>query len=107
MVEYASRLDLTFSSLSDPTRRDILRRVSKRELSVSEIARSYDITLAAISKPLMVLEKAQLIHKRRDGKQQFIALSPPAFKEASLYLQHYKKQWEQRLDRLEELLKEK
>ena len=108
MVEYKSSagLDSIFGSLAGPTRRDILRRVSRHELSVSEIARSYDMTLAAISKHLMVLENARLIRKHRKGKQQFIALSLPAFKEASHFLRHYQKLWEERLDRLEELLKE-
>jgi DNA-binding transcriptional ArsR family regulator len=111
MVEYQShsqsQLDLTFSSLSDPTRRDILRRIQKKELTVSEIAKSYEMSLAAISKHLMVLEKAKLIEKHRKGRQQFIALSPPALKDASEYLKRYKDLWERRLDRLEELLKEK
>ena len=103
MVEY--KLNEVFSSLADPTRRDILNRISKKELSVSEIAAPYDQTLAAISKHLKVLEKAKLVTKRRNGKQQFVSLSPPALKEASRYLEHYTKLWEVRLDRLEDYLR--
>lgn len=107
MVEHKPTLDTIFGSLSDRTRRDILRRVAKKELSVNEIAQSYDLTVAAISKHLMVLQRAKLVRKRRRGKQQFVALSPPAFKDASRYLEQYKRLWEDRLDRLEALLKEK
>jgi DNA-binding transcriptional ArsR family regulator len=106
MVEYSFRLDSVFGSLADATRRDILRRVGKKELSVGELAEPYDLTLAAISKHLKVLEKAKLIKKCRRGKQQFVSLSPPAFNEASRYLEQYRKMWEERLGRLEKYLKD-
>lgn len=105
MVECSERLDSIFSSLADPTRRDILRRVAEEELSVSEIAEPYDLTIAAVSKHLIILEKAELIKKRRKGKQQFVHLAPGTIKEAEEYLQDYKKFWETRLDSLEEYLK--
>ncbi len=102
MVEY--KLDLVFNSLADPTRRDILNRVSQKELSVGEIASPYHMTFAAISKHLKVLEKAELIIKRREGKQQFIQASPPALKSAAEYLERYRELWEKRFDRLDKLL---
>lgn len=100
MVELETRLDLIFGSLADTTRRDILRRVAGLELSVGEIASSYDISLAAVSKHLVVLEKAGLITKRRDGKQQIASLSPAAVTDASSHLERYRDIWESRLDRL-------
>jgi DNA-binding transcriptional ArsR family regulator len=106
MVEHTLNLDYIFNSLADPTRRDILKRVAKKELSIGEIAEPYDLTFAAVSKHLKVLEKAQLITKHREGKQQLVALSPPAFKDAAQYLEWYKNMWEERFDRLEKLLKE-
>ena len=105
MVKYSPELDSVFKSLADPTRRDILRRVSRCELSVSEVAAPYDLTIAAISKHLKVLEEAKLIHKRKHGKQHLVTLSPPALKDASRYLAHYQIFWEKRLDRLEVLLR--
>lgn len=104
MVEYTINLDLVFGSLSDPTRRDILRRVSQKELSISDIARPYDLTLAAISKHLKILEKARLVIKRREGKQQFVQASPAALKNASDYLEYYRQLWEESFDALEDLL---
>jgi DNA-binding transcriptional ArsR family regulator len=98
MVEYT--LDNTFAALADPTRRDILLRLSAVELSVGEIAKFYDLTFAAISKHLKVLERASLIIKRRRGKQQMVSLAPQAFADASEYLDWYRQFWEQRLDAL-------
>ena len=107
MVECNPGLDLVFGSLADVTRRDIVRRVAERELSVGEIASSYDISLAAVSKHLVVLERARLIAKRRQGKLQIASLSPPALLEASAHLERYRDIWESRLDRLETYLEQK
>ena len=104
MVEHSARLDLVFGSLADATRRDILRRVAGREMSVGEIAWSYDISLAATSKHLVVLEKARLVTKRREGKLQLVSLSPPALSDAEKHLERYRDIWERRLDRLEKYL---
>lgn len=101
MVEYSLSLDNIFSSLADPTRRDILQRLSDGELSVSQIAKSYDLTLAAISKHLKVLEKARLVIKRRAGKQQIVSLSPETLADALQYLEWYGKFINDRYDSLE------
>jgi DNA-binding transcriptional ArsR family regulator len=105
MVEYALSLDSIFSSLADPTRRDILRRLINSELSISEIAKPYDLTFSAISKHLKVLEKAQLIIKQRRGKEQMVQVSPLALKDAAEYLENYRLLWDERFQRLDKLLK--
>jgi DNA-binding transcriptional ArsR family regulator len=104
MVDHQVRLNSIFGSLADTTRRDILRRVARQELSVGEIASSYDISLAAVSKHLFVLEKARLITKRRQGKLQLVGLSPATLTDASKHLERYRDIWESRLDRLEQYL---
>jgi DNA-binding transcriptional ArsR family regulator len=101
MVEYTLSLDSIFGSLADPTRRDILRRLSDQELSVSEIAEPYSLSFAAVSKHLKILEKAQLIIKRRVGKQQLAHLSPVALKDATEYLQFYQRFMDERYNDLE------
>lgn len=106
MVEYTLSLDSIFGSLADPTRRDILQRVSNEELSVSEIAFPYDLTLAAVSKHLKILEKAKLIIKNRRGKQQFVQLAPQALKDADEYLEQYRRVMTARFDSLEQYLNE-
>lgn len=104
MVNQSLQLSLIFGSLSDPTRRDILTRVARKMLSITELAEPYDMSLAAVSKHVRVLEEAKLVTKRRKGKQQFIVLSPGAVKNASHYLSRYEKLWNNRLDSLEQYL---
>ena len=105
MVEYSLSLDEVFGSLADPTRRDILSRTSLSELSVSEIAAPYDISLAAVSKHLKILEKAKLIVKRRRGKQYLVQAAPFAFKDAAEYLEQYGKLLNERMDSLENYIR--
>ena len=105
MVEYSFPLDSIFSSLADPTRRDILERVALGELTVSEIALPYDMSLAAVSKHLKILERAKLIIKRRRGKEQLVSMDAQGLADANRYLEQYKQLWEQRLDSLDEYLK--
>ncbi|MEK7673210.1 MAG: metalloregulator ArsR/SmtB family transcription factor [Patescibacteria group bacterium] len=105
MVECTLNLDSIFGSLADPTRRDILKRLMKKEeMSVTEVAKPYKMTFAAISKHLQILEKAKLVIKQRFGKQQVVQLSPTTLKEANDYLGTYKKLWEDRFDALDDYL---
>ena len=105
MVEQAYQLNAVFGSLSHPTRRDILKRVAKQSLSVSEIASCYGLTFAGIAKHLSILDRAKLITKKRQGKEQIVSLSPPALAFANDYLQNFSKLWEGRLDSLDTYLK--
>jgi len=105
MVEQSNELDSVFGSLSDPTRRDILRKVSKKNMSVGEIAMHYTLTFAAVAKHLDVLHRAKLINKHRRGKEQIVSISPHTLAAASKYLETYKQQWENRLDSLDKYLK--
>lgn len=106
MVEYSLQLDSVFGSLADPTRRDILKRVARSELTVSQIAYPYDMSLAAVSKHLKILQKARLIVKRRKGKEQMVGLAPQTIADAAEYLQWYRGFMEDRLDSLENYLKD-
>jgi DNA-binding transcriptional ArsR family regulator len=105
MVERLAGLDDIFHSLSDPTRRDILYRVMQCELSVGELVEKYNVSFAAISKHLKVLEKAKLIRKRKEGKKYMVGLAPEALKEADTYLEQYRLIWEDRYSKLDLLLK--
>lgn len=106
MVEYVSELDSIFGSLADPTRRDILARVARAEFSVGELVKFYDMSFAAISKHLKVLEHANLITKRKEGKKHMVALAPGALKSADDYLEQYRQMWQSRFDNLEKLINE-
>lgn len=101
----ATELDTIFGALADPTRRDILRRVSTHQLTISQLAERYNLTFAAVSKHLMVLEKAKLIIKRKIGRKQYVQASPAGLKDADEYLEFYRRQWQDRLDSLGDYLK--
>lgn len=98
------QLDTIFRSLSDPTRRDILERVGKREWSVGELAEPYDMSLAAVSKHLGVLEDANLIIRRKQGRSYFVSLRSDTLQEANAYLEKYRRIWESRYKKLDSLL---
>ena len=107
MVEQQAHLDLVFASLSNSTRRDILHRVAARELSVGEIAASYDMSFAAVAKHIAVLEKARLVTKRSAGRMHIARFLPATLTDASSHLERYRDIWESRLDRLEAYLETK
>lgn len=106
MVEYTFQLDDIFGCLADPTRRDILSRVAKAEYSVGELVQKYDVSFAAISKHLKVMERAKLVVKRKEGKKSMVSLSPYALQSADEYLEQYRLMWQSRHDKLERLLQE-
>lgn len=106
MVEYTSELDLIFGSLADPIRREILSLVAHCELSVSELVSQFSVSFAAISKHLKVLEQANLIIKRKEGRKYMVSLAPGALKSADEYLEQYRQMWQSRFDKMERLLNE-
>jgi len=98
------QLDTTFAALSDPTRRAIVERLADGEASVTELAAPFAMSLPAVSKHLKVLEKAGLISRGRRAQWRPCRLEPEPLKEASDWLQEYRRLWEERLDRLDEYL---
>jgi len=106
MVEANQRLDLLFAALADSTRRDILSRVAKVGMSIGEIADHYKLTFAAISKHIMVLERANLVSKHRRGKEQVVTIVPATIGIAQKHIARYARMWGDRFDQLEEILKE-
>jgi DNA-binding transcriptional ArsR family regulator len=99
------RLSATFAALADPTRRAILARLIAGESSVTELAAPFDMSLPAISKHLKVLERAGLITRGRQAQTRPCRLEPAPLKDAALWLERYRRFWEQSLDRLEQLLR--
>ena len=97
-------LNDVFFALSDPTRRGILKRVAKNTLSVNEIAEPYEISLAAVSKHIQVLERAELISKEKQGRSYRCRMNFSSLEDASKLIQEYKQFWTKRLDSLEKYL---
>ncbi|WP_341677058.1 metalloregulator ArsR/SmtB family transcription factor [Niveibacterium sp. SC-1] len=100
------RLSATFSALADPTRRAILARLASGEVSVGELAEPFDMSLPAVTKHLKVLERAGLISRGRQAQRRPCKLEAQALHEASDWIAQYRAFWEQRLDRLEDYLRE-
>jgi len=105
MVEYHTKLlDKTFAALADPTRRRILAQLASGEECVTDLARPHAMSLAAVSKHLIVLEKAGLVKRRRDGRVHSMALEAKPMQEARAWLDRYRKFWEGNLDQFEKYL---
>jgi DNA-binding transcriptional ArsR family regulator len=99
-----ARLDAVFHALSDATRRSILRGVAARAKTVGEIARPYRVSLAAVSKHLKVLERADLIRREKRGSFQIVRLNAAPMRAAERWIRYYERFWNRQLDALQELL---
>ena len=106
MPTTAARLDSTFAALADPTRRAIVARLAAGDATVLELAAPFDISLPAISRHLKVLEHAGLIKRGRDAQRRPCSLDPEALARATEWIDHTRKAWEDRFDRLADYLKQ-
>lgn len=95
------RLSAVFGALADPTRRAMLDRLRTRELTVTELAKPFNMSQPTISKHLKVLERAGLVVRGRDAQFRPRALRAAPLKDANQYLELFRTQWNDRLDRLE------
>lgn len=102
----ADQLSVTFAALADPTRRAILSRLSEGERSVKELAQPFAMSLPAVSKHLKALERAGLIERSRSAQWRPCRLKPEALKDASDWIEQYRRLWEERFDRLDAYLQE-
>ena len=102
MVEHS--LDDTFQALSDPTRRTLLTRLAAGEATVTQLAAPFDMSLAAVSKHLQVLERAGLVSRRVDGRTHHLSLEASPLLEALTWLAAYRDFWDVSLAALSELL---
>jgi DNA-binding transcriptional ArsR family regulator len=99
-----SRLNLVFHALSDTTRRSILREIATQEKTVGDIAEPYEISLAAVSKHLKVLERAGLVVREKRGSYQFVRINTKPIKEAQDWLAYYEQFWDVHLQQLQKHL---
>ena len=101
-----NELNLTFIALSDPTRRMILDRLRRGMATVNELAEPFGMSQQAVSKHLAYLERARLIEKQREGRQQLCSLRAAALKDAHDWIDSYRQFWGGAFDRLDTLLTE-
>ncbi|MBB6470033.1 DNA-binding transcriptional ArsR family regulator [Aminobacter lissarensis] len=104
MVEDSEHLDAVFHALSDPTRRAMLTGLAKGPRNVGDLAAPFDMSLAAASKHIRVLEKAGLVRRSVQGRTHVCSLDAMPMHAGVEWMRHYEKFWSQQLDTLEALL---
>ena len=100
------RLDATFASLADPTRRAILARLAQGEATVNELAEPFEMSLPAISRHLKVLERAGLISRGREAQWRPCRLEAGPLKDIANWVERYRRFWDASFDRMADYLKE-
>ena len=106
MGQDSERTDQVFAALGDATRRDVLRRAAQGEHSVSQLARHYPMSFAAVQKHVAVLERAGLVVKRRSGREQLVRTDLATIRAARDQLEAFEQLWRDRLDRFGDVLAE-
>ncbi|HEX9828887.1 MAG TPA: metalloregulator ArsR/SmtB family transcription factor [Bacteroidota bacterium] len=102
----SAQIDQTMIALAHPARRAILTRLSHGEARVTELAKPFDMSLNAVSKHILILERAHLVRRRREGREHFLAANIDPLGDAADWIEQYRRIWRERFDRLDEYLKE-
>ncbi|MCJ1684399.1 helix-turn-helix domain-containing protein [Rathayibacter sp. VKM Ac-2928] len=105
-IEDESDVDRLFQALADRTRRDIVARVLEAEQSVTVLAARYEMSFAAVQKHVAVLERAELVRKRRSGREQLVSGEVASLRRAARLLEAYELLWRDRVDRIADVLAE-
>ncbi len=100
----ADSLSRAFAALADPTRRDIVARLTLGDATVSELAAPYAVSLQAVSKHLRVLEDAGVVTRSRDAQRRPVHLEAEVFDLMTTWLERYRRQAQERYERLDTLL---
>jgi len=106
MPATSDRLSATFAALADPTRRAILARLQSGEVSVTELAEPFSMSLPAVSKHLKVLERAGLIARGREAQWRPCRLEASPLKHVADWVAHYRRFFDESFDRLDDYLEE-
>ena len=106
MSSQKAKVDRVFQALGDPTRRAILERLTKGPVSISQLAEPFQLTLAAVVQHIQVLEDSELVQSEKVGRVRTCRIEPKGFAVARQWLDDRRTLWEQRLDRLGEILGE-
>ena len=98
------RLSRVFAALADPTRRDMVARLTADDATVGELAAPYDVTVQAVSKHLKVLEDAGLVSRTREAQRRPVHLEAKVFDLMTKWIERYQRQAEERFQRLDAVL---
>ncbi len=105
-ISQSKHLDAVFAALADPTRREILVRLSAGEAAVNEIAEPFSMSQPAISKHLKVLERAGLIEREIDQQRRLARLKAEPMEDAVKWLEAFRQFWSSSFDQLDDLLED-
>lgn len=108
MVEHKeAALDLVFRALADPSRRRILRTLARGQRTVGELAEPLDMSLAAASKHIQMLQRAGLMQRTKRGRTHYCRLRAQPLRRAHRWIAFYQQFWTERLDALERELNQR
>jgi DNA-binding transcriptional ArsR family regulator len=107
MVQYSpTRLDASFSALSDATRRGVLEQLGRADASITDLAEKFQMTLTGMKKHVGVLEQAGLVSTEKVGRVRTCRLGPLRLEHETAWLERYRKLWDARFDELENVVSE-
>jgi DNA-binding transcriptional ArsR family regulator len=106
MQSTPDHLSTTLSALADPTRRALLAQLAEGEATVSELAAPFSMSLPAVSRHLKVLARAGLITQGREAQWRPCQLRAAPLRDVADWVEQYRREWEERLDRLDDYLRE-
>lgn len=105
-VQIALDHDRIFGALGDATRRDIVRRAIDGTEGVAELAAHYPMSFAAVQKHVAILERAGLVSKHRIGRRKVVSTNLEGLRVARRLLDRYEELWRQRVERMDELIRD-
>ena len=105
-MQAAQQLDLVFGALADPTRRAILARLAEKQSTVNELVEPFRLAQPTITKHIKVLEAAGLVSRGREAQFRPVKLNAAPLREASMWIDNYKRFWEDGLEQLDTYVKE-
>jgi DNA-binding transcriptional ArsR family regulator len=105
MVQYsATRLDASFSAISDATRRGVLEQLGRSDASITDLAEKFHMTLTGMKKHVGVLEQAGLVTTEKVGRVRTCKLGPRRLEEETAWLERYRQLWDERFDELDQVV---
>jgi DNA-binding transcriptional ArsR family regulator len=99
-------LDVSFSALSDATRRGVLERLVRADASITDLARTFDMTLTGMKKHVGVLEQAGLVTTEKVGRVRTCRLGPRRLEEETAWIERHRQLWDARFDALDKVVEE-
>jgi DNA-binding transcriptional ArsR family regulator len=107
MVQYgSSRFDASFAALSDATRRGVLEQLGREDASITDLAKTFHMTLTGIKKHVGVLEQAGLVTTEKVGRVRTCKLGPRQLEEEAAWIERYRQLWAARFEELDKVIEE-